>query len=274
MRLRLVALLCCVPSLAVAQIKLPALSPEAKMVQTAGLTTITIEYSSPGVKGRKIWGGVVPFDQVWRAGANHCTTLTFSQPVTIGDKEVPAGTYGFFAIPGRTSWMLIVSKQNDLWGSDGYSQDADLVRLAVKPQAIPSRERLAFLVADFDNAKANIDLEWEKVRVTLPVKLKTAEQAAAAIQKLEEPSGQYTAVARYYLEEKDWPNSILWADKSLAAKESWLGYWVKAQALAGQRKFKEALPLAEKAQALGQQNPAQFFYASEVQKALSEWKGK
>ncbi|PZR10752.1 MAG: hypothetical protein DI536_18925 [Archangium gephyra] len=274
MNFRIIGLLCCLSFSAFAQLKLPALSPEAKVVQTAGLTTITIDYSAPAVKGRKIWGGVVPMDKVWRAGANHATTINFTQPVIIGDKEVAAGTYGFFAIPGAAEWTLIVSKQADIWGSDEYKQENDVVRVKVKPQPIGNRERLVYLVTNFDNAQAHIDLEWEKVRVTLPVKLKTAEQAAANIKALDNQAGQYTSAARYYLEEKDYANAVVYADKSIAAQESWLAYWVKAQALSGQKKFKEALPLAEKANALGSQTPERYFFAADVKKALTEWKGK
>ncbi len=272
MRFVLPGLICCLSTLAAAQLKLPSLSSEAKVVQTAGLTTITVDYSSPAVKGRKIFGGLVPLDKVWRAGANHSTVVTFSQPVVVGGKDVAAGTYGFLAIPGATSWTLILSSQVDLWGSDGYKPEHDVAR--VTPQPIANRERLVYLVTNFDNAAANIDLEWEKVRVTLPVKLKTAEQAVAAIKALDAQGPQYTQAARYYLEEKDYANTVVYADKALAAQETWLALWVKAQGLAGQKKFKEALPLAEKAQTLGQQNPERFFFAADVKKALTDWKGK
>lgn len=276
MSFRLVVFVACLSAVsAFAQLKLPALSPEAKVVQTAGLTTITVDYSSPAVKGRKIWGGLVPLDKVWRAGANKNTTVTFSMPVVIGETQVPAGSYGFFTIPGGSSWTLILSKVNDLWGSDEYKEGNDLVRVTVKPQAIPARERLAYLVSNFTNDTASIDLEWEKVRVSLPVKLKTAEQAVANIKAMaENPSAQMTQAARYYLEEKDFTNALAFADKSIAISETWLNTWVKAQALAGQGKFKEALPLAEKANTLGQVKPEGFFYAADVKKALADWKGK
>lgn len=276
MSFRLVVVVACLSAVsAFAQLKLPALSPEAKVVQTAGLTTITVDYSSPAVKGRKIWGALVPLDKVWRAGANKNTTVTFSMPVVIGETQVPAGSYGFFAIPGAASWTLILSKVNDLWGSDEYKEGNDLVRVTVKPQAIAARERLAYLVSNFTNESASIDLEWEKVRVSLPVKLKTAEQAAANIKAMaENPSAQMTQAARYYLEEKDFANALAFADKSIAISETWLNTWVKAQALAGQGKFKEALPLAEKANTLGQVKPESFFYAADVKKALTDWKGK
>ncbi len=275
MKLRLVGLLALLASPAFAQLKLPPLSPEAKVVQNAGLTTITIDYSSPAVKGRKIWGGLVPMDKVWRAGANHSTTIHFTQPVVIGDKEVAAGTYGFFAIPGAASWTLIISKANELWGSDDYKPENDVVRVTVKPTAIPNRERLVYLVTNFTNETANIDLEWEKVRVTLPVKLKTAEQATANIKAAMENDWQpMNSAARYALENKDYPNALIYVDKSIASQETWFNTWVKAQILAGSGKKADALVLAQKAQTLGEKNPDGFFYAAEVKKALTEWKGK
>lgn len=275
MQLRLVGLLCLLASPALAQLKLPPLSPEAKVVQNVGLTTITIDYSSPAVKGRKIWGALVPMDKVWRAGANHSTTIAFTQPVVIGDKELAAGTYGFFAIPGAASWTLIVSKTNELWGSDEYKPENDVVRVTVKPTAIPNRERLVYLVTNFTNETANIDLEWEKVRVTLPVKLKTADQAAANIKAAMETEWQpMNNAARYALENKDYANGLIYVDKSIATKETWFNVWVKAQLLAGSGKKADALALAEKAQTLGSQTPEKFFYAADVKKALTEWKGK
>jgi hypothetical protein len=107
------------------------------------------------------------------------------------------------------------------------------------------------------------------------VKLKTAEQAQANIKKLSEnPSGPFTQAARYFLEAKDYANALVYADKSIATEETWINTWVKAQILAGQGKFKDALPLAEKAQELGNKKPENFFYAADVKKALTEWKGK
>lgn len=275
MSLRLVGILCVLAAPAFAQLKLPPLSPEAKVVQTAGLTNITIDYSSPAVKGRKIWGGVVPMDKVWRTGANHSTVINFSQPVMIGDKEVAAGSYGFFAIPGAAQWTLIVSKSADLWGSDDYKPENDVVRVMVKPAAISNRERLVYLVTNFTDASANIDLEWEKVRVTLPVKLKTTEQAAANIKTAMENEWQpMNSAARYAMENKDYANALIYVDKSIAAKETWFNTWVKAQVLAATGKKADALTLAQKAQMLGEQKPDGFFFADEVKKAVAEWKGK
>lgn len=276
MKKLLLAVCCSLSFPAFADLKLPAPSPGAKVMQTAGLTDITIDYSAPAVKGRKIWGGLVPYDQVWRSGANKATNITFSQPVVIDGKDVPAGTYSFFTIPGQKTWTLVLNKNAEQWGGFNYDQSTDLLRMTVTPQAVPMRERLAYAVTNFTNDAANIDLEWEKLRVTLPVKLKTAEQAEKNIVQADGAAWQpMNNAARYYLEVKDWAKGLAAVDKSIATKETWLNVWVKAQLLAGSGKVKDAYPLAEKAQTLGAAvPPAEFFYSEDVKKALKEWKGK
>lgn len=258
---------------AFAQLKLPAKSPGAKLSQTVGLTDITIDYSSPGVKGRKIWGGLVPYNEVWRAGANSSTRITFSKDVEIQGTPVPAGTYALFVLPTAKDWTLIVSK--DASGSSTYKKDSDLLRVNVKPTAIPQRERLAYLVSNFTEETASIDLEWEKMRVSLPVSLKTKEQALANIKDATESAWQpMTNAARWLMDEKMYPEAMAKVDASIAVRETWLNTWVKAQILAGQGKFKEAYPLAEKAKTMGEKDAANFFFAEDVKKALGEWKNK
>lgn len=270
------AAFCLLASAAFAQkLDLPAKSPAAKLTQTVGLTDITIEYSSPAVKGRKIWGALVPYKEVWRTGANQATRFTFSKDVVIGDKPVPAGTYAFFAIPTDKQWTLILNKDAFQGGASAYKQDADVLRLDVKPVAVPMRERLAYAVTNFTDDAAQIDLEWEKLRVSLPVKLKTAEQAAANIKETTDTLWQpMNAAARYLLDLKDYPGALEKVEKSIAIRETWFNTWVKAQVLAGQGKYKEAYPLAEKAKSLGEQTPKEFFFAEDVKKALAEWKNK
>jgi hypothetical protein len=259
---------------AFAQLKLPQASPAAKVTHTVGLTDITVEYSSPAVKGRKIWGALVPFDKVWRAGANKATAVTFSQAVTVGETAVPAGTYALFAIPNAASWTLILNKVTEQWGSYEYKQDNDAARVTVKPSAIPNRERLTYLVSQFTNDAATIDLEWEKVRVSLPIKLKTTEQAAANVKAaLDGAWMPLNQVARFYLESKDFTNGLAASDKSLAIQETWYNLWVRAQLFAGAGKFKDAVAAGEKSAALGAKDPEDF-PTEEVKKTIAEWKKK
>ena len=270
----LVAFALLVPGAARAQqLDLPRLSPFAKVWQTVGLTEITVDYSSPKVNGRKIWGGLVPYGQVWRTGANAATKVTFSKDVTIGTTAVPAGSYAFFVIPkDKGPWTAIFNKVANQGGAFEYKQDQDLLRVDVKPEAIPNRERLAYAITDFTNETANLDLEWEKVRVRVPVKLGTDTQVTATLQSLDEnlwsPANQ---AARYELDAKNYDAGLKWVDKSLAIKEDWQNDWTKAQLLAAKKQFPEAL--AQKANDLGAKAP-RFFFAEDVKKALVEWKGK
>jgi hypothetical protein len=273
---RLAIAMFCLSSAAFAQrLQLPDLSPAAKVSQTAGLTEISVDYHSPGVRGRKIWGGLLPFGEVWRAGANETTKISFSKDVTINGTAIPAGEYGVFVIPAKpgAAWTVIISKDAKMWGAFAYNKDHDLMRVDVKPVAIPERERLGFSFPDFNNEQATLAIEWEKVRLPVLIKLGTAKQGEMAIKNLEDnPQSPWTQAARYELEQtKNYDAAIKLADKSISINESWLGDWTKAQALAAKGDKKGAVELAKKADELGAKNPQGYFFAGEVKKALTEW---
>src|SRR6187551_400565 len=269
------AVLLAASSPARADLDLPRPSPFAKVWQVVGLTEITVDYSSPGVKGRKIWGGLVPYDQMWRAGANSATKVTFSKDVTFAGKPVPAGSYAFFLIPGKSEWTVVLNKKAEQGGTmRDYKADQDLLRVQLKPKPAPFRERLAYLVTDFTDDKANLDLEWDKLRLSIPIGLATATQAAANIQNAVDNTWRtYANAARYMLEnKKDFDGGLKYIDQSLALKEEWFNLWIKAQLLAGKKNFKEAHALADRSFQLGQKDPPGFFAKDEVTKALAEWK--
>jgi len=266
--------LCASPALA-QEAPLPRPSPFAKASQTVGLTDITVDYSSPGVKGRKIWGTVVPYGQPWRAGANNPTKITFSKDVKIGDTAVPAGSYTFLVIPDKASWTLVLNKDPKGAGAFGYHKEDDVVRVTAKPETIAMRERLGYSFPTFDTNTAQLALEWEKVRVTLPIKLDTDAQVAKSIKTIEEtPWGPLNQAARYELEQKkDYDAGIRLVDASLKIKEDWFNVWTKAQLLHEKGDNKDALALAQKAQDLGSKaEQGRFFFADEVKKALTDWK--
>jgi hypothetical protein len=256
------------------QVELPRPSPNARMTQTVGITDITIDYSSPAVHGRKIWGALVPFDKLWRAGANLATKITFSRDVVIDGKPVPAGAYAFFVIPTQSKWTLILNKNANQPGMGSYKKEEDLLRVDVKPQAIAMRERLAYLVSDFSDKSGNIDLEWEKLRVSLPFTLHTDEQVAANVKGLQAGGwNPWVQSARWSLEKKRYDEAMQLVDTALKLKETWLGDFVKAEVLAARGLYKEAFPLAQRAKELGDQDP-NFFYKAEVEAALKTWKSK
>jgi hypothetical protein len=267
---------CCAAGLARADLDLPRPSPFAKVVQTVGLTDITVDYSSPGVKGRKIWGAVVPYDQMWRAGANQATKITFSRDVTFAGKPVPAGTYAFFVIPTKSAWTVILNKRADQAGTGrDYKQADDLLRVQVQPKAAPFRERLAYLVTDFTDDKALLDLEWEKLRLSIPIGVATGTQVAANITATIDGTWRvYANAARYLLEtKKDADTAGKYIDQSLALKEDWFNLWIKAEVLAAKGNFKDARAQGDRAYELGKKSDG-FFLEPEMKKTLAEWKKK
>jgi hypothetical protein len=259
-----------------ADLDLPRPSPFAKVVQTVGLTDITVDYSSPGVKGRKIWGNVVPYDQMWRAGANNATKITFSRDVTFAGSPVPAGSYAFFVIPTKGAWTVILNKKADQNGvGRDYKQSDDLLRVQLTPKAAPFRERLAYLVTDFTDEKASLDLEWEKVRLAIPITVQTSTQALANINNAVDNGWRtYANAARYMLEnKKDYDTGMKYVDQSLAMKEDWFNVWIKAELQAAKGNVKDARTTGEHAYDLGKKSQM-FFLEGEIKKTLDEWKKK
>ena len=153
------------------------ISPKASVVQTIGTTEVTISYSRPGVKGRKIWGGLVPYNKVWRAGANEATSFTFSTPVTIHGKKFHAGAYGFFVIPTPDKWTVIFNKVADQWGAFEYNEAEDFYRFKVKPESTNYHEWLEYTFTDMKvdttgvHNSAVVNLIWKNLKV--PFKIET-----------------------------------------------------------------------------------------------------
>lgn len=148
------------------------ISPKASISQTVGFTDVTISYSRPGVKGRKIWGGLVPYDKVWRAGANEATKITFSTDVTIEGKKLAKGSYGFFAIPGKNEWTLIFNKVADQWGAFEYNEAEDALRINVKPEKGNFTEWLRYEITKTSDSTAVVSLLWDKLKVPFKLEVK------------------------------------------------------------------------------------------------------
>jgi Protein of unknown function (DUF2911) len=174
--------ICANASLVLAQhIKTPQASPRAVVEETMGVTDIRVAYHRPAVNNRKIFGGLVPYDVIWRAGANQPTAITFSTPVKVEGQDVPAGTYSLFFIPGAQQWTLVLNKFTGGWGTYSYDQSEDLVRVKVTPQPVELTERMAFT---FDDAKENsitLAMRWEKTRVPVKVEADTKKLVAEGI---------------------------------------------------------------------------------------------
>ena len=186
---------------------LPRQSQHAQITQRVGITDITINYHRPLANGRQIWGKVVPYGQVWCAGANENTTITFTDPVTIEGQPLDKGTYGLHMIPGENQWTVIFSKTSAAWGSFSYKQEEDALRVTVKPQAAELHDALAY---DFDDLKpdsAVVTLRWEKVAVPFKVEVKVNDIVEASIHR------QIRGLNQYYWEGWDDAAGYLLANK-------------------------------------------------------------
>jgi hypothetical protein len=259
-------------------LKLPRVSPKATVTQTVGLTDVTITYCRPGVKGRTIWGDLVPYDKVWRTGANEATTFQISQDVKINGQALPAGTYSLHTIPGKTQWTVIFNKTADQWGSYEYDQSKDALRVQVTPTQGPSQELLAFSFPDVQNDKATVEIAWEKVRVPFTLETNTNQQALANIRQalqgdVKEWNVPYSA-AQYAVTANvpDQAEAMKWVDQSIALKPTYWNLRLKAQMLDKAGNKQEAVTTAEKAVALGKENKDEPSEVAKTEAQIAEWK--
>jgi len=269
------ALVLATPAVAQPALELPQPSPSARVDQQVGLTKFSVVYSSPGVKGRQIWGELVPFGELWRTGANAATTLEASRDFTFGGTKVPAGTYALYTIPAKSAWTVILNKNPNAGGTRGYDEKNDVARITVTPSQVPSRERLAFLFSDTTDDATRLDLEWETLRVSMPIAVDTKAQATANIDKaLADAWRPHSNAARYVMDTGgDLNQAIAYIDTSIGIKPTWSNNWVKAQILAKQGKRTEAVASAEQAQKLGKGDEVfEGFFKDQVAKAIADWK--
>lgn len=219
---------------------LPKQSPRASVSQTVGLTTIGLSYDRPAVNGRQVWGALVPFDSVWRAGANENTVLELSSPARVGGKTLEAGRYGLHMIPTKGDWTIILSRQANAWGSFSYDPKEDALRFPATPAPGEMHERLTYTFDDPTDSAVVLTLRWEKLAVpfTIGVDSKTVvtdslrEQLRGLGRFFWQPWSQaaaWCAANGVNLEE-----ATTWADKSIALNENFTNQRVKA-ALLGQR---------------------------------------
>lgn len=203
------------------QIQMPASSPSAKITQQFGLTTVTVDYSRPSTKGRKIFGELVPYGEIWRTGANAATVVTFSTEVIISGKKVPAGSYALYAIPGKSEWTMILSKNTKLWGAIGYNQAEDQLRFTVEPTKT-SKEYETFEIS-FNNLTdngADMSLKWEYTRVDFKIITEVDDIVMADIKKqvidanTTNPSLLYQAANYYFTNTKDLNQALTWIKQS------------------------------------------------------------
>lgn len=241
-------------------VKLPNASQKAKVYQQVGITDMTIVYHRPLVKGREVFGKMVPFGKVWRTGANENTVIKFSTDVTINGQALPAGKYGFHAIPNADKWTLIFSKENTAWGSYFYDQGKDALRIDVTPKATDHNELLTYNFTDVTSDAATVNLSWDKTMVSFTVKVKTKELAIASIKKQVNSlpywgwTGLYNAANYTLTNNTHLEDGLTWINRSIQNNKNFTNLMLKSQILEKLNRSEEAKPLTAEAFSMGSLN--------------------
>jgi tetratricopeptide (TPR) repeat protein len=235
------------------QLALPRPSQAASVSQTVGLTEITIHYSRPLVKGRTIWGELVPYGQVWRAGANENTTISFSTPVSIGGHALAAGTYGVHTLPTAADWTLILSNNSSNWGSFSYEEKDDALRLTARPEPGAMTEALTYIFEDPTETSVRVVLAWEKLRLPFTVEVATEDVVIASLERELHGLAQFfwqpwNQAATYALQnDTHLDEAMTWIERSLRLNQNFTNASTKAQLLAKKGDSAAAEALIQKA---------------------------
>lgn len=238
-KLLTIALAACVYSHSTAQsLTTPQPSPTQTVKQNFSTGSIELSYSRPAKKGRTIFGDLVPYGAVWRTGANGATTLTFTDDVTIGGKEIKAGKYGLLSIPNADKWTIIITKDVNITSPADYKQENDLVRVEATATALPfSIENFTINFADISGGKATVELMWDKTYVSFPITTNTEARVMKQIDNVMNKDNKpyFSAASYYYDNGKDLGQALSWVNKAIDNnKEAFWMYMLKARILAKQ----------------------------------------
>jgi hypothetical protein len=269
---------------AAAQVQLPRESQRQETIQTVGDTTIRIVYHRPNVKGRKIWDGLVPNAQVWRAGANEATLFEFSKDVTINNQPLAAGKYSFHVLPEGREWTLIFNKDDGQWGSFNYDAAKDALRVKAAVEKAPFTESLSYNFGKVSPASVDVTLAWENTQVPFTIgigdihgrvltQVRTAMAAKTGAEQIPFKNQFANYVATFKLKEH-LDEAIKNIDESIAAKETFSNTFIKARLTAEKGDRAEAIRLGEKALILGPAAtpPANPNFLDFIRTTVNEWK--
>lgn len=268
---------------AIAQ-ELPQPSPGASVNQKIGLTSVDVKYSRPSAKGRTIFGDLVPFNEMWRTGANANTTVTLSTPVNFAGTEVKAGTYSLLTIPAKGEWTIVLNTKTNMWGTTGYSKVNDVARVTVKTMDVANVETFTI---GFDNITGNsghLVLSWATTKVAIPI---TVDVQARALKNIKAAIAEaeadkiwrvYRNAASYHYDNKlDLKQALDYIEKSIKEKEdSWYSFWLQAEIMAELKMNKDAVASAKEALKLGQaaskESGTPFSYTEMIESSIDSWK--
>lgn len=256
------------------ELMFPKPSPSAEVEQQVGVTEVEISYSRPSVRGRQIWGKLVPYDKMWRTGANKATSIAFDEPVSIAGKKIEPGKYAIFTIPGKDEWTVIINENADQWGKGDYDKSEDVHRFKVSPKETHHHEMMTFHFKNVSKDSAGIMLAWKKTRIDFPLTLETDKMLMADMEEAVANAEQgdwetYYECANYLIEEGMKMNKAeKWLSKSLEAEKNWRNLFSKAQMLKKKGKADKAMETAKKAKEKADSKR----YKNYIQGTMDEWK--
>ncbi len=263
-----------------AQIKTPQPSPSSTIKQDVGLGTVEVAYSRPSAKGRKVFGELVPFNELWRTGANASTKVTFSEDVKVGGIALPKGTYALYTTPGAKEWSIVFYKNTSLWGTPGKDFLETDVAAKFNVPVMPLRDMVETFSMNFSNLRnngADLEISWEMTKVVVPIVTDTDTKVMTDIKnQMAGPSGDtYYSAARYYYEEKkDLGQALEWINK--AVEKNGEKYWMlrlKSNIQADSGKYKDAIVTAKRSMELAQAD-GNNDYVRMNEKSIAEWSKK
>ena len=257
---------------------LPRVSPNAKIIQTVGVTRITITYGRPSVRERTIFGELVPYGDVWRAGANEATTITFEDDVQVQGQSLEAGTYALFTIPDSPEWTFIFNKTANQWGAYNYDAEEDALRVTATPEEAPFRELLTYTFRNVTDTAAEVVLRWAEVAVSFAVQTDTdaavLEHAQTMIPEAEHWQMPYS-FARYALNQGVFMDeAIHWSTKAIVMNENYNTLALNARLYARVENFQEAIRAGEQALRRAQAMEEEPNDLLELKNELASWKSK
>ena len=261
-----------------AQIVSPQPSPSTTLVQTVGLSEVTLKYSRPAMRGRTVMGNLVPYNAIWRTGANANTTMTVNSDFEFAGTPVKAGTYAIFTKPTETSWEVFLYAKNDNWGAPASWDASQVVATAKVLPTKTSRTMTSFLMVinEIDNNGAHLEISWENTRVAVPFSVPTDVTVMASIEKTLKasptPTDYYTAAVYYMTENKDIKKSLEWMDMAMSQIESPAFWQLRQQSLvyAKAGMVKEAVKTA-KASLAAAKEANNLDYVKMNEDSLKEW---
>ncbi len=219
------------------QLTTPRVSPHSRVTQTVGLTEVSVDYHRPAVNGRRVWGDLVPYGEVWRAGANENTVFETSTDLTVGGQPLPAGRYGLHTIPGEDTWTVVFSTVSVAWGSYTYDPAEDAARVTVAPRPGPMTERLSYRFDDPDEDSATLVLAWDELEVPVPLVADTPAAVLASMEaELRGVAGFYwegwNQIAQYALDhDRRLDDAVGWAERSIGVRPTFANTMTKAALL-------------------------------------------